>query len=52
MVATAVGTVALMPRHVIAHMAFIALMVGTLLVICFAKGEPPSWRWGGGERNR
>jgi hypothetical protein len=50
--ATALGTMFLMPRHVAAHVAFIAFMVGTLLLICFAKGEPPSWRWGGegGER--
>jgi hypothetical protein len=26
--------------------AFIALASGALLAICFAKGEPPMWRWG------
>jgi len=49
MAATAMGSVALMPRHVVAHFAFIGVMVGILLLICFLKGEPPSWRWGGGE---
>jgi hypothetical protein len=52
MVATAVGTVAIMARHVVAHLAFIALMTALLLLICFAKGEPPSWRWGGREGKR
>jgi len=23
-----------------------ALTTGVLIVICFVKGEPPSWRWG------
>jgi hypothetical protein len=52
MAATAVGTVALMPRRVVAYFAFIVLMVATLIAICFVKGEPPSWRWGGGEGKR
>ena len=26
--------------------AFLSLMVGTLITICWATGEPPKWRWG------
>jgi hypothetical protein len=25
---------------------FIAVMCALLLAICYAKGEPPRWRWG------
>lgn len=25
---------------------FIAVMVTSIIAICYAKGEPPSWRWG------
>ncbi len=26
--------------------AFVVVMVGVLVTICFLKGEPPKWRWG------
>jgi hypothetical protein len=35
-----------MPGHVAAFLAFNLVMVLLLLVICYAKGEPPGWRWG------
>jgi hypothetical protein len=25
---------------------FLAVMTALLVVVCYAKGEPPSWRWG------
>jgi hypothetical protein len=28
------------------HVPFAALMVSVLLLTCYWKGEPPSWRWG------
>ena len=27
---------------------FLVVMAGILIAICYAKGEPPRWRWGGG----
>ena len=33
-------------RHPIAFLAFVLLMSLVLLAICYAKGEPPRWRWG------
>jgi len=26
---------------------FLILMLVVLLIVCFTKGEPPRWRWGG-----
>jgi len=52
MAVTVVGTIVLMPRHVGAHLAFLVLMVATLIAICVMKGEPPAWRWGEGDRKR
>jgi hypothetical protein len=49
---TAVGTVEVLPRHGVGRFAFIAVMVALLSLICFAKGEPPSWRWGGRDGKR
>jgi hypothetical protein len=39
----------LAPRH---HLMFALAVVGSvggLLAICLWKGEPPGWRWGGGD---
>lgn len=30
-----------------ARLAFTAAMVALILAICYLKGEPPRWRWGG-----
>ena len=45
----AIATAALlpMPAQVVAFLGFNLLMIVLLLMICYAKGEPPSWRWGG-----
>ena len=33
-------------RNVAAFLASTLVLVVALLAICFAKGEPPAWRWG------
>jgi hypothetical protein len=30
----------------IPYLAFVALLTVALVAICWAKGEPPRWRWG------
>jgi len=30
----------------LAHIAFVIVMTGVLILICYWKGEPPRWRWG------
>jgi hypothetical protein len=37
----------LAPRRPLLFWLFLAAMVVALLAICYAKGEPPRWRWGG-----
>jgi hypothetical protein len=37
----------LMPRHPGLLAAYVVAMSALLLLICYAKGEPPAWRWGG-----
>ena len=32
--------------HPLAPVAFLTVMTGLLVRVCYAKGEPPSWRWG------
>ncbi|MGA2777524.1 MAG: hypothetical protein ABSF94_08195 [Steroidobacteraceae bacterium] len=47
--AIAAMALALLPRH---HGEFVLAVVAMsllLLLICYAKGEPPAWRWGGKE---
>lgn len=41
-----------MPLHKAAFGVFMATWLVTLLVICYWKGEPPSWRWGDRSRGR
>ena len=41
-----VGTVRLMPQRPLAFVALLTLMTSILVAVCYAKGEPPSWRWG------
>ena len=33
-------------RHPIGFLLFILIMTIVLVAICYAKGEPPRWRWG------
>lgn len=43
----AVGALVILPRH--GHTAFVvfsALLTFLLVLVCWAKGEPPTWRWG------
>jgi hypothetical protein len=44
--AIVVAAIRLMPGHLVTFLSFNLLMVVLLLLICFAKGEPPAWRWG------
>lgn len=48
-VVTVVGAEHLRNRP-IALVLFIIVTAGGLLTICFAKGEPPRWRWGGDKK--
>jgi hypothetical protein len=45
--AIAIAALLLMPSHLVAFLGFNLLMIVLLLLICYAKGEPPAWRWGG-----
>lgn len=43
-----VGVVGILPGFgPAAFSAYVALLVGLLVVVCFLTGEPPRWRWGG-----
>jgi hypothetical protein len=33
-------------RNLAAFLASTVVLVIVLLAVCYAKGEPPSWRWG------
>jgi hypothetical protein len=44
--AFAVGSILLRPHHVVLFVAFVVGMVGALVLVCYLKGEPPTWRWG------
>ncbi len=33
--------------NIVAFIVFLVVMLASLLTICYLKGEPPSWRWGG-----
>jgi hypothetical protein len=35
-----------MPGHLVEFLCFMLLMTVLFLWICYAKGEPPAWRWG------
>jgi hypothetical protein len=34
-------------RNMVPYLLLVAVATGGLLSTCWAKGEPPSWRWGG-----
>jgi hypothetical protein len=40
------GAFFLAGRHWGAYALFVLLMAGLLVVVCFARGESPRWRWG------
>jgi len=43
----ALGSVLLVPaRHLGWHFVYVTALSGVLIAICYAKGEPPKWRWG------
>ena len=44
--AVAVGAVFLAGRHGLGYAVFMIVMAALLICICYAKGEPPRWRWG------
>ena len=44
------GAVFLLPnRGQIAFIIYSALLCVLLIAVCWAKGEPPAWRWGSGK---
>jgi hypothetical protein len=49
-VALLVGGLWLAPRSVQGYLLFTLVLTALLLGVCYAKGEPPRWRWGGKER--
>jgi hypothetical protein len=34
------------PMGSVAHALYALVMVAVLTAVCYAKGEPPRWRWG------
>jgi len=40
------GTTGSRRYHPLAPVAFLTLMTALLVLVCYKKGEPPSWRWG------
>jgi hypothetical protein len=43
-----VGAVFLLPGHgQSVFVAYTVLLCALLVAVCWAKGEPPGWRWGG-----
>ncbi len=48
-----VGVSLVLPnRHPVLYGLFVAAMVAIILAVCYAKGEPPRWRWGHKENDR
>lgn len=44
------GAVVLLPsRGQLAFVAYTFVLVVLLVAVCWIKGEPPRWRWGGDE---
>jgi drug/metabolite transporter (DMT)-like permease len=33
--------------HIWAYLGYVAVLCGLLIGVCWLKGEPPRWRWGG-----
>jgi hypothetical protein len=36
--------VLLLPQHLVGFLCFVLAMVLLMLLVCYVKGEPPSWR--------
>jgi hypothetical protein len=34
-------------HHLIWYLGYVGVLTAALLGVCYAKGEPPKWRWGG-----
>jgi hypothetical protein len=48
----AVGAVLFPPRTERgAYLAYVTVLCVLLVAVCWLKGEPPRWRWGGDERS-
>jgi hypothetical protein len=45
-----VGSACLRTYHPLAPVALLVVMTALLVLVCYKKGEPPSWRWGGREQ--
>jgi hypothetical protein len=43
-IAIGIAAWALMPIHLVAFLSAVLLIALLLLLICYAKGEPPAWR--------
>jgi len=41
-----VGVVWLKRHQSLPPAGFVAMMTSLLVLVCYKKGEPPSWRWG------
>jgi hypothetical protein len=41
------GVIRLAPHHRGYLPGFVGVMTLLLFAVCYAKGEPPRWRWGG-----
>jgi len=46
LLAVAVAALRLAPHHLTAFLCVLSVMSVLLVLICYAKGEPPAWRWG------
>lgn len=46
LVLVTVGAIILLPRHWVAFGVVQVVLTGLMIAICYAKGEPPCWRWG------
>ena len=44
--AICIGIGVLLPEHHLAFLGLTLIMSIALVLICYAKGEPPRWRWG------
>jgi nitrate/nitrite transporter NarK len=48
LVLVAVGAFLFPPRtHTAGYVAYIVILCAALTAVCWLKGEPPRWRWGG-----
>jgi hypothetical protein len=45
----AAGALRLIPGHPVAFLLLAVVMAALLTFICYVTGEPPQWRWGGGD---